>query len=270
MENFESNTIIGNIDGLMRRLKIDFGSDELSAWAVSCNADGKELEDLRDLLERIYTKGYMKRRSMISDLSGIPQEDRKTFDNYDFSCTTQQNKDAVMAVRTLSFLNNGYNVVITGNTGTGKTHIAQAIGNECIDHLVRTSFMTLSSLKARIARASRNGKVGSLVSTLSSIPCLIINEIDKCTLEMDECAVLFDIVNRKYSSRGLGSIVMTSNSQPSAWTGVFKDGNLAECILDRLFDRSYCFDFKGPSFRGKHKVATQENFASTPILPMVK
>ena len=43
MENFESNTIIGNIDGLMRRLKIDFGSDELSAWAVSCNADGKEL-----------------------------------------------------------------------------------------------------------------------------------------------------------------------------------------------------------------------------------
>ena len=257
-------------DGLMRRLKIDFGSDELSAWAFSCNADGKELEDLRDLLERIYTKGYMKRRSMISDLSGIPQEDRKTFDNYDFSCTTQQNKDAVMAVRTLSFLNNGYNVVITGNTGTGKTHIAKAIGNECIDHLVRTSFMTLSSLKARIARASRNGKVGSLVSTLSSIPCLIIDEIDKCTLEMDECAVLFDIVNRKYSSRGLGSIVMTSNSQPSAWTGVFKDVNLAECILDRLFDRSYCFDFKGPSFRGKHKVATQVNFASTPILPMVK
>lgn len=128
--------------------------------------------------------------------------------------------------------------------------------------------MTLSSLKARIDRAIKNGKVASLVAHVSSIPCLIIDEMDKCTLDRDETAILFDIVNRKYSTKGSGSIIITSNSQPSSWDNVFLDVKVAENLLDRLFDKAYCFDFRGPSYRGKNKIAMQINFSAAPILPL--
>lgn len=122
-------------------------------------------------------------------------------------------------------------------------------------------------MKTRVSRALRNGRAGALVSSLASIQCLIIDEVDKCNLSKDECAVLFDIVDRKYSNRGMGSMVLTANTQPSAWSEVFQDGRLAECLLDRLFDKSYCFDFEGPSYRGAGKVVSQVNFAGSPALP---
>ena len=92
----------------------------------------------------------------------------------------------------------------------------------------------------------------------------------KSSLTKDETMVLFDIVNRKYSAKSTGSLVITSNTQPSLWTGIFQDSILAECILDRLFDRSYCFHFTGESYRGKDKIVTQVNFGHTAILPKVR
>lgn len=270
MDDHKTKTIVMELAEAMKRLKLDFQTEDISAWAVSMNADEKTLEDSLSLLDAIFRKGYASRRTILSDTSGLPKEDRNTFDNFDFSCTTQQNRDAIMAIKTLSFLTNGYNVIITGDTGTGKTHIAQAIGNECLDHLIKTSFMTLTSLKARMDRAIRNGKVDALVASVSSIQCVIIDEVDKCTLDRDETAILFDIVNRKYSTKGSGSIILTSNSQPSSWDSVFLDAKTGENLLDRIFDRAYCFDFRGPSYRGKNRKTMQVDFSASPKLPLVR
>lgn len=193
-----------------------------------------------------------------------------TFENFDPRHVSGPNMDALTSLKTLSFLKNGYNVILAGNNGTGKTHIAQAICNECVEHLIRTSFTTLYNLKTKIERATRNGTLPTLVSNLSAIPCLVIDEIDKCTLTRDETAVFFDIVNRKYSNRGMGSLIITSNDSPSLWGEVFQDEKLALSILDRLFDRSYCFNFTGESYRGKNKKVASLNFASDPILPKIK
>ncbi|MGN1189242.1 MAG: ATP-binding protein [Candidatus Ornithospirochaeta sp.] len=261
------------IEGLARSIeknKLACGMDELAAWAVSNNVDEKGLRDVTTLFDSIYLASYERKRGMFSDVSGIPQDERCTFDNYDHRDAPKANIEAVMALKTLSFLKNGYNVVICGKRGTGKTHIAQAIGNECVDHLIKTSYCTMSALKAKIARALKNGSAGSLVSSLSGVQCLIIDDIDKASLTKEETAVLFDVVNRKYSVRGSGSLVITSNKQPSSWGNILQDADLAECILDRLFDRSYCFDFTGESYRGKNKIVTHVDFGTTPKLPKIR
>ena len=212
-----------------------------------------------------------KRKNVIRDMGGLPKEGAEnTFENFDPRHVAGPNMDALMALKTLSFLKNGYNVILAGNNGTGKTHIAQAICNECVEHLIRTSFTTLYNLKTKIERATRNGTLPTLVSNLSAIPCLVIDEIDKCKLTHDETAVFFDIVNRKYSNRGMGSLIITSNDSPSLWGEVFQDEKLALSIMDRLFDRSYCFNFTGESYRGKNKKVASLNFASDPILPKIK
>ena len=229
------------------------------------------LKDAKSLLDAIYSSNYSKRKNVIRDMSGLPKEGAEnTFENFDPRHVSGPNMDALMSLKTLSFLKNGYNVILAGNNGTGKTHIAQAICNECVEHLIRTSFTTLYNLKTKIERATRNGTLPTLVSNLSAIPCLVIDEIDKCKLTHDETAVFFDIVNRKYSNRGMGSLIITSNNSPSLWGEVFQDEKLALSIMDRLFDRSYCFNFTGESYRGKNKKVASLNFASAPILPKIK
>ena len=262
--------IVDDLIKSISRMKVPFCEEDVTAWAVSHNADEKMLKDVKDLFDTRYMANYEKRKSVLSDMSGIPQEKRCTFDNYYHRDIPKDNLDAIMALKTLSFIKNGYNVIITGDHGTGKTHIAEAIGNECVDHLIRASFQTLSSLKTKISKAIKNGTVSNLVSNCAGVQCLIIDDIDKSSLTKDETMVLFDIVNRKYSAKGTGSLVITSNTQPSLWTGIFQDSILAECILDRLFDRSYCFHFTGESYRGKDKIVTQVNFGHTAILPKVR
>ena len=265
------NTLLEDLSESIGRLKISFSTEDLSVWAVSHNADEKMLKDAKSLLDAIYSSNYSKRKNVIRDMSGLPKEGAEnTFENFDPRHVSGPNMDALMSLKTLSFLKNGYNVILAGNNGTGKTHIAQAICNECVEHLIRTSFTTLYNLKTKIERATRNGTLPTLVSNLSAIPCLVIDEIDKCKLTHDETAVFFDIVNRKYSNRGMGSLIITSNNSPSLWGEVFQDEKLALSILDRLFDRSYCFNFTGESYRGKNKKVASLNFASDPILPKIK
>ena len=265
------NTLLEDLSESIGRLKISFSTEDLSVWAVSHNADEKMLKDAKSLLDAIYSSNYSKRKNVIRDMSGLPKEGAEnTFENFDPRHVAGPNMDALMALKTLSFLKNGYNVILAGNNGTGKTHIAQAICNECVEHLIRTSFTTLYNLKTKIERATRNGTLPTLVSNLSAIPCLVIDEIDKCKLTRDETAVFFDIVNRKYSNRGMGSLIITSNNSPSLWGEVFQDEKLALSIMDRLFDRSYCFNFTGESYRGKNKKVASLNFASAPILPKIK
>ena len=265
------NTLLEDLSESIGRLKISFSTEDLSVWAVSHNADEKMLKDAKSLLDAIYSSNYSKRKNVIRDMSGLPKEGAEnTFENFDPRHVSGPNMDALMSLKTLSFLKNGYNVILAGNNGTGKTHIAQAICNECVEHLIRTSFTTLYNLKTKIERATRNGTLPTLVSNLSAIPCLVIDEIDKCKLTHDETAVFFDIVNRKYSNRGMGSLIITSNNSPSLWGEVFQDEKLALSIMDRLFDRSYCFNFTGESYRGKNKKVASLNFASDPILPKIK
>lgn len=265
------NTLLEDLSESIGRLKISFSTEDLSVWAVSHNADEKMLKDAKSLLDAIYSSNYSKRKNVIRDMSGLPKEGAEnTFENFDPRHVSGPNMDALMSLKTLSFLKNGYNVILAGNNGTGKTHIAQAICNECVEHLIRTSFTTLYNLKTKIERATRNGTLPTLVSNLSAIPCLVIDEIDKCKLTHDETAVFFDIVNRKYSNRGMGSLIITSNDSPSLWGEVFQDEKLALSIMDRLFDRSYCFNFTGESYRGKNKKVASLNFASAPILPKIK
>ena len=170
-EKITQNTLIEDLSESIGRLKISFGIEDLSAWAVSHNADGKMLKDAKSLLDAIYSSNYSKRKNVIRDMSGLPKDGAEnTFENFDPRHVAGPNMDALMALKTLSFLKNGYNVILAGNNGTGKTHIAQAICNECVEHLIRTSFTTLYNLKTKLERATRNGTLPTLVSNMSAIP----------------------------------------------------------------------------------------------------
>lgn len=254
------------ISSKLRTLGIQFCPESVSRWIVSSQADERELGKIMSLLDEIKLSNDAVRRKALMDVSRIPQAARKTFDNFDYSVTTDKNRDALLSLKSLSFIDAGCNVIISGDKGTGKTHIAQAIGNQCIEDLRRVSFLTLRDLQDRIRRSIDSGKTSTLVANLAGFQCLIIDELGFCRLSEDETQVFFSLINKRYSN-GYGAMVITSNCQPSGWEDIFADKHAALCMLDRLFDRSICIDFKGPSYRGRGKIIEKMNFFSEPRIP---
>lgn len=265
-EPVKDDIAAARIADILSCMKIQVSAQDVARWSVSCIADEKELEDVEKLLTCIRDKACAGRRQVLSATSRIPQKVRKTFDSFDYSVTTEANREVLESLRTLSFVRTGFNVVLTGDKGTGKTHIAEAIGNLCIDRMMRVSYFTLKELKHKMEKSMKDGAIQSLVSNLSGFDCLIIDEFGFCRLSLEETQILFDILNRRYSS-GDVSTVITSNKQPSGWADIFEDSEAAKCMLDRLFDRSICIDFRGPSYRGKHKQVHKISFFSDPMIP---
>lgn len=250
----------------LKELGIQFSPECVSRWIVSSQADGEDIGKIMSLLDEIKLSNDAVRRKALIGGSRIPQASRKTFENFDYSVTTDKNRETLLSLRSLSFLDAGFNVIISGDKGTGKTHIAQAIGNQCIEDLRRVCFLTLRDLQDRIRRSIDSGKTSTLVANLAGFQCLIIDEVGFCCLSEEETQVFFSLVNKRYSS-GYGAMVITSNCQPSGWEDIFADKNAALCMLDRLFDRSICIDFRGPSYRGKNKIIEKMNFFSEPKIP---
>lgn len=254
------------ISSKLKDIGIQFSPESVSRWIVSSQADEDSLGKVVSLLGEIKLSNDAVRRKALREVSRIPQTARKTFENFDYSVTTDKNRDTLLSLKSLSFIDAGCNVIISGDKGTGKTHIAQAIGNQCIEDLRRVCFLTLRDLQDRIRRSIDSGKSSTLVANLAGFQCLIIDEVGFCRLSEDETHVFFSLINKRYSSAH-GSMVITSNCQPSGWEDIFADKNAALCMLDRLFDHSICIDFRGPSYRGRTKMVEKMNFFSEPRIP---
>ena len=92
------NTLLEDLSESIGRLKISFSMEDLSAWAVSHNADEKMLKDAKSLLDAIYSSNYSKRKNVIRDMSGLPKEGAEnTFENFDHRHDAGPNMDALMA-----------------------------------------------------------------------------------------------------------------------------------------------------------------------------
>lgn len=253
------------IEGLAFRMKsigMNCPIDILSSWAIKKRVSEEFLADLNDLVSMAQARIDENKKEMIRTMSHIPQVAPKTFDSFLMDCVTGDVSKMIAHLKTLSFIEQGMNVIMIGDQGTGKTHIAQAIGNECCNRMIRVRYFKMQEMKTKIRNAIDNDRASILVQNLVSLPCLIIDEIGFCSLAADESSIFFQIVDERYD-KGKKSMVFTSNKKPSEWRQVFSDGMLAKCILDRIFDKCIQISMKGESFRGKEQIGYKLNFGSS-------
>jgi DNA replication protein DnaC len=179
----------------------------------------------------------------------------KTLTSFDFSFNPSINRQLVYELATCAFVRQHRNVLLCGQTGVGKSHLAQALAHEAarqgFDVLVSGAHQMLVHINAGRADGSYERRLAGYVKPA----LLVLDDFGLRPLPPSGSTDLYDVIDQRYES---GSIVLTSNRAPGEWPEVFNDPLLASAGLDRLGDRAYLLTITGRSFRLSHQQRAAE------------
>ena len=175
---------------------------------------------------------------------------RKTLEEFDFSFQRSVRKQIVEHLGQLDFLHSKENVVMLGPPGTGKSHLATAIGIRACLAGQRVAFATATEWVARLGDAKRQGQLESELVRLGRVPLLVVDEVGYIPFDPEAANLMLSLVSARYER---ASLIVTSNKPFSAWGEIFGDEVVAAAMIDRLVHHAEILSLKGDSYRLRDK-----------------
>jgi DNA replication protein DnaC len=219
-------------------------------------------EYLRALLEEELTQRAVNRRRRLIRQARFPLA--QTLDTYDFTLMPSLNKQMVLALARGHFVAKQENVVCVGQIGTGKTHLATAIGYAACELGYRVRFFTAAGLVNELIEAHEQQRLTRFERSLMKQQLIIIDELGFLPFSQQGAHLLFSFISQRYQR---GSLLITTNLPFSDWTQVFEDERLLGALLDRLTHHCHILEFMGESVRFRQS-QTQHALASSDPQPL--
>jgi DNA replication protein DnaC len=159
------------------------------------------------------------------------------------------------------FIREKKNLLLYGPVGTGKTHLAIAVGVNACEAGIRTRFFTAAELVVRLSEAYSGGTLEKVLKGILKAELLIIDEWGYVPIDKQGAQLLFRIVSDSYERR---SLVITTNMEFSRWGSIFTDDQMAAAMIDRLAHHGYILVFEGESYRMRHALMRQKHDLKIP------
>ena len=170
----------------------------------------------------------------------------KTLSGFDFSFQPSLDRNRIMALAGLDFIDRHEVVHFIGQSGTGKSHLAAALGIEAVRAGRSVYFAPFADILDSLAKAEREGRLRERIRFLCRTSLMIIDEIGYLTVGAGAGNLFFQLVNARYER---GAMILTSNRGFSEWGEVFGGPVVATALLDRLLHHAVVVHIEGASYR---------------------
>ncbi|MEJ7935971.1 IS21-like element helper ATPase IstB [Sphingobium sp. AN558] len=226
----------------LKQLKLPTVLREYDKVARECARDG--IDHPRYLLRLIdRERRTIERRIRAARFPAV-----KSFDTFDFAAIPGLNKMLVLELARCEYALRRENVIALGNSGTGKTHVALALGLAACQKGLTVTFTTAASLVNQLMEARDERRLLKLQRDLAAVKLLIVDELGYVLLSQTGAELLFEVFCQRYER---GSTIVTSNLPFEDWTQVLGSERLTGALLDRLTHHVSILTMNGDSYRLK-------------------
>lgn len=183
----------------------------------------------------------------------------KTLETFDFQFNPTINRQQLLALAACDYIREKRNVLVCGPTGVGKTHLAQALGQEACRQGFQVLFINTNKMLQHLNGGRADASWERRLNVYLRPDLLILDDFGLKPLQPPAPEDLYDVINERYER---GSILLTSNRAPAEWPDLFRDPLLASAGLDRLMHRAEALIIRGASFRAKGRQQLEQEVLS--------
>lgn len=180
----------------------------------------------------------------------------KGFSDYVYDDIEVPSGLSVADMESVEFIRRKENLILYGNSGTGKSHLATAIGVKACMEDMSVGFYRTAGLVNKLIEARQQGTLDKFFRKLSKLDLIICDEWGYVPLDMVGGQLLFQVISECYETK---SLIITTNLEFSKWVNIFYDHEMTAAMIDRLVHHSHLLVFHGESWRVKNSLVNKKN-----------